>query len=281
MNITDGLFITCCILSLLIIITLVIFSVVEFKKESAIKNPYYWCDGTWTCCATENCDAGKSKALDPKIDSVYFPADRVKQGSAYYQNCVLPIQNAILNYDGTQDFNFGYIYNPTGSGSTGANNPSVYAPGCTGAGPAGGPAHCADPAINPQEPITNNSCGYASFDSPPAGNIGSTYSPGNTLVTGHQGYGSGGTFSQSYWDGNAATPYISGFASAPGYTSPPGNNFAFPYSSVSGSYKGQYTGGSNNGMTCGNTWNNAFHNLSSGPQSCPNNPNPVYPTGSP
>jgi len=255
MNITDGLFILCCILSLLIIIVLVIFSVIEFKKESAIKNPYYWCDGDWTCCNTDNCNANKSKALDPKVDNVYFPADRVKQGSAYHQNCILPIQNAMLNYTNNQAFDFGYIYSTTGN--TGANNPSVYAPGCTG---PGGTGHCADPAINPQVAISTHSCGYASFDSPPAGNIGSGYIGGNSLVTGHQGYNFGGTLVQSNWlgGGNSATPYIAGLS---GVSTTPGNGFKFPYSNVSGAFKGQYTGGSNGTFTKSNTHNNTLQDL--------------------
>jgi hypothetical protein len=264
MNITDGLFILCCILSLLIIIVLVIFSVIEFKKESAIKNPYYWCDGDWTCCNTTNCNANKSKALDPKVDNAYFPADRVKQGSAYHQNCILPIQNAMLNYTNNQDFDFGYIYALTGN--TGANNPSVYAPGCTGPGVAGGTGYCDNPAINPLVTIGSHSCGYASFDSPPAGNIGSGYTPGNSLVTGHQGYNFGGTLLQSNWvgSGNSATPYIAGISSV---NTTPGNNFNFPYTNVSGAYKGQYTGGPGNSFAGGNTQRNTFQELGSYPTS--------------
>jgi hypothetical protein len=262
MNITDGLFITCCILSVLIIITLTIFASVEYKKESAIKNPYYWCDGDWTCCGygNDNCDASKSKVMDPKTDPVYFPADRVKEGSAYHQNCILPIKNAILNYDNNQDFNFGYIYSSTGN--TGANNPSVYAPGCTG---PGGTGICADPKVNPQSAIGTYSCGYASFDSPPGGNIGNAYDPtSNTLNTGHSGY-NGATFNQNSWVSNPATPYIAGITNT---NTTPGNSFNFPYSNVSGSFKGQYTGGPNGGtngtFTGGNTYVNSFYDLGPG-----------------
>lgn len=251
MNKKDVLFTVVCVLAILTVIVYSALSAVLFKREQAVKNPYYFCDGDWTCCNTDNCDVsaksigGVSKAID-----TYNPADNWRPGSAYHQNCVLPVQNGILNYGSSTAFNFSYLYENT-TAPTG--NPLPYAPGCTG---PGGTGHCADPAINPQTPITSLVCPYVSLDS------GGVTGAAGPLKSGTAGTGNSYTLTNSTnnWLNNPATPYISGLQTA-GSTQP-GNNYAFPYSGVSGTNKGAPTigtGGFSNSANGSNTYVNMFY----------------------
>ena len=186
MTTQDVLFIIIC---LLIIITLVLYSFVSsaiYKKEQALKSPYYFCDGDWECCksADANCDVdllkdfseyGYSKATL----NTYFPSDRWTPGSPYHQNCILPINNAIKNYNtsANHNFDFGWIYD--GSLSIASNHPSVYYPGCSANGAAytGTNAECTNPKLNPWHPIIPGSCDYTSIDGPRPDNIKYIYNP--------------------------------------------------------------------------------------------------------
>lgn len=150
------LFVLCCVISILITIFASLIASVNFKREQYHKNPYYWCDATWECCASENCIGTK----DAKASGLntYYPSDLFVEGSAYHQNCILPVQNAVQNFSGDtgSNFNLGTLYGPGGSGTP----PSYFGPGCTG---PGGVGKCADPAYNPQ---VAPSCTYSSIDAP-------------------------------------------------------------------------------------------------------------------
>ena len=207
MNRKDILFIVVCILAVATVVVFVFVSAAIYKKTEAGKNPYYYCNGDWICCNTPNCDVPVAKNLEvtnslsdiehvknlKDSSLIYKPADYWAQGSNYHQNCVLPVQNAILNYkqNSTQTFSFSSIYNGS-FGATGANNPSIFAAGCTGYGGATG-TKCADPTYNVQvEP----SCPYVSIDgsdnnTPPtpgiAGGTGynlASYPPGGVTTSG-------------------------------------------------------------------------------------------------
>lgn len=251
MNRKDVLFIICCILAIIIVIVYSILSAILFKREQAIKSPYYFCDGSWECCSTANCDVGLAKGLTFKSPVSYKPSDNWKKGSLYHQNCVLPIQNAILNYSSGSEFNYRYIYE---GGSIPTGNPSVYAPGCAG---PGGTGVCADPTVNPQNTIGTLNCPYVSFDSLPQT---PAPDPNKPLPNGTAGSTSGATLNYGNWANNTASPYISGFTDS---SSLPGNNYSFPYTGVSGSLQGQYTGGNNGpgNFYGGNTHNNALYSL--------------------
>jgi len=264
MNPKDILFIVCCVLAILIVIVYSILSSILFKKEQAIKNPYYFCDGTWECCNSPDCDKNIGKGLFSKAVDSYKPSDNWKPGSNYHQNCVLPAQNAILNYDANANhvFNLQYIYD---GGSTGLNNPSVYYKGCTG---PGGTGDCANPALNPQYAISELSCPYVSFDSVPPGGTGGIYTnPSKTLLNGTNGYNFGATLNQPGWAGNSATSYIAGYNGS----QPPKNTYFFPYNSKNGeSVKNQYTGGAGGAFTGGNSHNNVLHYTPGKPNTFPN-----------
>ena len=209
MNRKDILFIVVCILAVATVVVYVFVSAAIYKKTEAGKNPYYYCNGDWICCNTPNCDVPTTKNLEvtkslsdtehvknlKDSSLIYKPADYWAQGSNYHQNCVLPVQNAILNYkqNSTQTFEFATIYNGSGTyGPTGSNNPSIFGAGCTGYGGATG-TKCADPKYNVQvEP----SCPYVSVDgsdanAPPtpgiAGGTGynlTSYPPGGVITSG-------------------------------------------------------------------------------------------------
>lgn len=177
MNRKDILFIVVCILAIATVVVFVFVSAAIYKKTEAGKNPYYYCDGDWICCNEANCDVPTSKNLEvtkslsdtdhvknlKDSSLIYKPADYWAQGSNYHQNCVLPVQNAILNYkqNSTQTFEFASIYNGNETyGATGTNNPSIFGIGCTGYGGATG-TKCADPKYNVQ---VLPSCPYVSID---------------------------------------------------------------------------------------------------------------------
>ena len=169
------LFILCCLVSILIVIFASLVASVNFKREQYNKNPYYWCDATWECCKSENCISGK----DVKASGLdtYYPSDLFVEGSAYHQNCILPVQNAIGNFAGDtgSNFNLGSLYGISGSGTP----PSYYGAGCTG---PGGSGKCADPTYNPQ---VAPSCIYNSIDAP-ISNI-NDITPGQSSLAGSTG----------------------------------------------------------------------------------------------
>jgi len=252
MTTPDILFIGSCVLAIIIVIVFTFVSVFIYKREQVIKSPYYHCDDNWVCCAPGNsgCDVSGTTGLTgtAKISTNW------KQGSDYHQNCVLPIQNAILNYESTPNvgFNFTYLYE---GGAIPANNPSVYYPGCTG---PGGTGVCGDKTLNPQYEVgsTGLVCPYVSFDAPP----GSTYKGGNGILpSGTTSYNTGSTLNTSGWINNPASVYIAGTSNG---TNQPGNNYIFPFNTKSKqSYKGQYTGGANNNFPGSNSQKNSFYNL--------------------
>jgi hypothetical protein len=268
MNQSDILFIVCCVLIILIAITYSVMSVFIYKREQASKNPYYFCDATWKCCPTENCDATKSLSGPGISKQEYlYPSDNWKPGSAYHQNCVLPVQNAILNYNSTPNptFNLDFIYL---GGAKGANVPSLYYPGCAGPGTPGGTGDCNNPELNPQNSVdgsgTDVPCPYVSFDS------GGSTGQSNGLFNGTKSYtGNNTTLNPSFWNsggipgsgGNKAAVYIAGTQSG---SAAPGNSYSFPYTLKDSSvYKGQYTGGNGGtyNFTKSNTHLNTFYDL--------------------
>jgi hypothetical protein len=260
MNKSDTLFIVCCVLIIVIAIVYSIMAVFIYKREQAVKNPYYFCDSTWKCCASEdNCDTTKNISGISKDTTYSYPSDNWKPGSLYHQNCVLPVQNAILNYESTPNarFELGFLYL---GGTKPATTPSLYYPGCTG---HGGTGVCADPTLNPQNDVTGSlgiPCPYVSIDS--GGHTGNY----NNLNTGTSSYGSGKTLAPSAWSGNLASPYIAGTNSGNfDNGSTPNNTYIFPYDTKNGaSFKGRYTGGATgtaNQFTYSNTHLNTFYDL--------------------
>jgi len=152
------LFTISCIIAIITIIFGSLISSVLYKREQYLKNPYYFCDGTWECCANEsNCDVKKSlEEIKSSGLDTYYASDIYTEGSAYHQNCVLPVMNYVNNYDGSTGVDVSGLYNG------GAVQSFVYGKGCTG---PGGIGKCADPSYNPQ---TVPSCQYHSFDAPNA-----------------------------------------------------------------------------------------------------------------
>lgn len=246
---SDTLFIIFCILVVITTIVWSIASVFIYKKEQAIKNPYYFCDATWQCCTSDNCDVNKNISGEGISKDIYeYPSDKWRPGSKYHQNCVLPVQNAILNYENTPNatFDMGFVYL---GGPKPGTTPSVYYPGCTGPGVTGGVGDCNNPELNPHYNVEGGPnpqdipCPYVSFDS--GGNQTTTT---NGLYTGTTSAYSGGpnggtTLSPSTWTGNNASPYIAGTNSGDlGPDNVPGNTYKFPYNTKY-SKQGQYTGG--------------------------------------
>lgn len=168
------LFVLCCVVSILIAIFASLVASVNFKREQYNKNPYYWCDATWECCKTENC-IGNKDAKASGLDT-YYPSDLFVEGSAYHQNCILPVQNAIGNFSGDtgSNFNLASLYGVTGGGSP----PSYFGAGCTG---PGGSGKCADPTYNPQ---VAPSCKYNSIDAPKGNIPGILPGPGQNTLNG-------------------------------------------------------------------------------------------------
>lgn len=266
----NTLFIICCVMAIVIAIVFSFVSVFIYKREQVIQSPYYHCSTKWQCCATDNCDTTGNTGNTGGITGATKIADRWKQGSEYHQNCILPVQNAILNYEKTSNpgFDFTYLYE---GGSIPTNNPSVYYPGCTG---PGGVGDCANPALNPQYEVgaTGLVCPYVSFDAPPPTNDPAYKGNNGVLSSGTNSYtGNNATMNSSNWGagGNLASPYIAG---TNGGSSAPGNNYVFPYNTKNNkSYKGQYTGGTNGSFTSGNSQKNAFYDLTnSQPYPLPN-----------
>lgn len=168
------LFTICCFLAILITIFASLVASVNFKREQYNKNPYYWCDATWECCKSNNCDANKdikASGLD-----TYYPSDLFVEGSAYHQNCILPVQNAATNFEGTTgaSFNLTGLYGASPGPVSGI---SIYGAGCTG---PGGVGKCADPTYNPQ---VVPHCLYVGIDAP-TGVTGGNILPGNNSLAG-------------------------------------------------------------------------------------------------
>ena len=160
------IFIVLCFLLIIAVIFGALLGSITFKRESYLKYANYWCDTKWTCCSTSTpCDTTDNEKLDEsgklfKVaeEATYFPVDMIKTGSAYYQNCVLPVRNAMLNYakSGSGNFNVEALF----LGDNGATGPDWWGEGCTGPGGAIG-TKCADPTYNPQVyPL----CSYAPPD---------------------------------------------------------------------------------------------------------------------
>lgn len=238
-------FIICCVLALLATIIFTILSVVLYKKEQALKSPYYFCDSDWECCRDEDgCDANLGKDITKAAPATYKMAERFIPGSAYHQNCVLPIINGIKNYQGpgAHGFNFGYIY---GVGSDPGNNPSPYYPGCSGPGSEAGPGdkpECSDPTLNPYNTISANVCPYSSTDAPLPSNPNFDPSYPNdvtkaTLANGNALVSSSKTLNPQYWYTTTNTSaYVAGVLSSP--TGPSGgysaNGYTCPYNIPNG-----------------------------------------------
>jgi len=234
-------FIICCVLALLATIIFTVLSVVLYKKEQALKSPYYFCDSDWECCRdVDGCDANLEKDITKAAPVTYKMAERFIPGSAYHQNCVLPIINGIKNYQGpgTHGFDFGYIY---GVGSDPGNNPSPYYPGCSGPGSEAGPGdkpECTDPTLNPYNKIEANVCPYSSTDAPLPSNPSfdpshpndvtkATLANGNALVSNSQ------TLTPSRWNSATQTlAYIAGYQNIGGSYS--ANNYTCPYNIPNG-----------------------------------------------
>lgn len=162
------IFILLCVFIVIAVILGVLVGSVIFKRESYNKYANYWCDTKWTCCTENNCDSTKAvndeqgKLLKIDENAIYYPIDMIKQGSAYHQNCVLPVRNAMINYAGATGsaagFNLQELFGFDASATESA--PSYWGVGCTGPGGATG-TKCADPAYNPQvQPL----CEYAPPD---------------------------------------------------------------------------------------------------------------------
>lgn len=242
-------FLICAILGLIIVILFSFVSAAAYKKEQALKNPYYFCDGSWTCCSTNNSGCDTNKNLGAKDAGTYHPQEKFIPGSAYHQNCVLPVQNGIRNYQQgiSGNFNFGYLYN---GGTPDATSPSPYYPGCPGPGSScvGCKQECYDPKLNPQNDVKaggasgSGVCPYVSHDSPPNVNTGIPNPVGsNSLYSGWNGAGSGYTIPTGNWNSAGNAAYIANIS---------GGNYVCPYKTVK-----------NNGqVTSGNTQANILSN---------------------
>jgi hypothetical protein len=220
-------FIICAVLGLLIVILFSFISAAIYKKEQAVKNPYYFCDGEYLCCKTVNCDNGLTKSVEGEFkapDNTYQPHLKYTPGSAYHQNCVLPVQNGILNYDSgnSSSFDFGYLYNA--NAAIPSTNPSPYYPGCGGPGSAytGTKKECTDRKLNPWYSVDDGSgpCGYVSHDGP--GNTGPNSVDSDTLIkTSSPSLAT--TLNPSYWYGSITGPYVANI------TQNGSNNYTCPY----------------------------------------------------
>jgi len=226
------LFIICCLLSLVAAVLYTFVSVAIYKTEQANKNPFYFCDGDYICCAAGNTACDNTSKGITKIDNTYFPSDRYSYGSAYYQYCVLPIQNAILNYNNknTTNFDFNYLYSSTvNPGNTGPpGNPSVYYPGCSGPGSSyptgdtGVKPECLDTKLNPWLPVYQGSCPFVSYDTP---NLPAQYqsNPKQPLNTQGGNKSVGVTIPVNNWQNASNSNYIANLG---------GNNFSCPYQGI-------------------------------------------------
>lgn len=238
------------ILALLTAIVFVFFSIALFKYEKAIKNPYYFCDGDWTCCNKDNpgCDAdliGKGLTTKDATPTTYKASDKYMPGSSYHQNCVLPVQNGILNYNqgSTTNFDFGYLYLGT---SAPGGNPSPYYPGCSGPGSTytGTKPECTNPKYNPWFSVDTGSggCPYIGYDTPYNTEPQPVFDKTNpSSLNSGQGPASGAyTITPSTWsNGSYTAPYIANIN---------GGNYTCPYITVKN--KGN--------STTGNTLNNTL-----------------------
>ena len=248
-------FIICCVLALLATIIFTILSVVLYKKEQALKSPYYFCDSDWECCkeGETGCDANLGKGISKVVPTTYKMSERFIPGSPYHQNCVLPIINAIKNYQGpgAHGFDFGYIY---GQGSDPGNNPSPYYPGCSGPGSTyvGTKTECTDPTLNPYYAITAGVCPYSSTDAPKPSNPDFQSQPDVTkaiLASGNGTVSNSQTLTPSNWGSATSTSaYIAGFNSSGSGGSYSNNGYTCPYNIPNG------------GSSATNTVNNSKNN---------------------
>lgn len=223
--IKEVLFIACCVIAIGVVVVYSLVASALFKREQANKNPYYYCESDWICCGNaDNCDVNLKSFDDHEhgvktlkaTGDIYPITDKFGYGSAYHQNCVLPVTNALNNYtngDGVT-FNFTSLYN---GGYNQPGNPSIYTPGC---GPGATAAECLDPKKNPQNP--NPVCPYISIDAPPNDPVTE-----NNLPSGYN-TNSGGAIptlnTEGGWYGASNQQYVGGSTpsgSANGYICPP------------------------------------------------------------
>lgn len=251
----DYLFIAICVLSIAVLVVFSLVSGTVYKREQAQRNPYYYCDADWECCETQGCDA--NKYLGVKSDT-YNPQDFFMEGSAFHQNCILPINNAIANYiagstgatslDGSNLYPSSVTTNPRKSNGTYLGGFKPWGLGCTG---PGGEGKCSDPTYNPQAyPV----CPYVSFDTPPnaGGGQGGVGVTGQHVAYGVQNPANTNTINPNNWNnsnpfGSAPTAYISGYTTG----QPSGNGYLCPF---------PISGGSNSKVTACNTQKNALYN---------------------
>lgn len=222
--IKEVLFIICCVIAIGVVVVYSLVAMALFKREQANKNPYYFCESDWICCGNaDNCDVNLKSFDDHEhgiktlknTGDIYPITDKFGFGSAYHQNCVLPVTNALDNYtngDGVT-FNFTSLYS---GGYNQPGNPSIYTPGC---GPGATGAECLDPKRNPQNP--NPICPYVSIDAPPGegteNNLPSGYniSSGGAIPTLNSTAGWFNASNQQYVGGSTPS------GSANGYICPP------------------------------------------------------------
>jgi hypothetical protein len=217
-----------------------------------LKSPYYFCDSDWECCKDANgCDANLGKEITKAAPTTYKMSERFIPGSPYHQNCVLPIINAIKNYQGpgAHGFNFGYIYDAGGTDP--GNNPSPYYPGCGTHGSAyvGTKTECTDPTLNPYYAIAAGSCQYSSTDAPTTnpgsaipGNVNPAFNDSHpndvtkaTLSTLNGTVSNSQTLTPSLWGSATSTSaYIAVFNSSGSGGSYSANNYTCPYNIPNG-----------------------------------------------
>lgn len=262
LQINDWLLIACVIFAIATVAVLTFASTKTLQKHQAQNNPYYYCDGDWECCTTQGCDADKVLGLS-KAGDTYNPQDKYLEGSAFHQNCILPIQNGILNFEagttgaGQNNLNSTNLYPSTVGVPT---TPTTYGLipwgiGCTG---PGGTGRCADPTYNPQVyPV----CPYVSFDAPPSGTSGNGHTGGtHTLPAGYQAPTESNTVNPANWNqntnfGSSPSNYISGYTSV---SNPTGNGYTCPFNLSGG-------GGNNSKLTACGTQRNAFYSHTARP----------------
>ncbi len=192
------LFIICCFLAILITIFASLVASVNFKREQYNKNPYDWFDATWEGCKSEN-DCDQAKDVKASGLDTYYPSDLFVEGSAYHQNCILPVQNAATNFAGAT----GATFNMNGLYGFGVVPSTVYGAGCAG---PGGTGKCADPTYNPQ---VLPSCVYNSIDAPNDNNINGIL-PGQSSLNGsnnpgHYTKSNSASLSSSKWTSSVPT----------------------------------------------------------------------------
>ncbi len=105
-----------CVLA--IITTIVYVFVVSYKHKRTLcrQSPYYFCDPTWTCCKTTNCDTtGPTTANSYGITDRYYGGLKLAHDgndNDYYKCCVQLVDEAAAKYQGG-DMKLDCIYDDT------------------------------------------------------------------------------------------------------------------------------------------------------------------------